>query len=375
MNLNKAHFLLFYLTMTAAIASGLAIFSSASTITVLLRSAASGLFVPLLLALVTAFLLDPLVSSLEKRHIPRTRAIFCMFFLVAALFLFTGNWLISYAQNMWDSLLSDFPRYTSQLVNYLREAQLSWQSRLPFIEQYDLTGTVRSTAEQALSFALVETPKSALKLGSLMVLVPIFSFFFLRDGNNIMRGLVSLAPNRYFEMAHDLSFLVSRQMAQFIRGRIIEAAIIGAVVTIGLSLTDIRYAPLLGLFAGITNLIPYVGPIVGMVPGILIAAVDLGIGGQLWWIVLLYIVIAQVILDNFILIPVLISRVANLHPLLVILAIVMGGRLYGVIGMIIGVPIASAFKIAFIEIRHYRRAFALPDTGNDHHGQTGHTPL
>lgn len=367
MNLNKAHFLLFYLTMTAAIASGLIIFSSASTITVLFRFAVSGLFVPLLLAVVAAFLLDPLVSSLEKRHIPRTRAIFCIFFLVTALFLFAGSWLIPYGQNMWGSLVTDFPRYTTQLIAYLREGQISWQTRFPVLEHYDLTGTVRSTAEQILSFVLVATPKSALKLGSLMVLVPIFLFFFLRDGNNIMRGLVSLAPNRYFEMAHDLSFLVSRQMAHFVRGRIIEAVIIGLVITIGLSFTDIRYAPLLGLFAGVTNLIPYIGPLLGMIPGILIAAVDLGIGGQFWWIVILYIIIAQVILDNFILIPILISRVANLHPLLVILAIMMGGKLYGVLGMIIGVPIVSAFKIAFIEVRHYRRAFALPDTGSDRH--------
>lgn len=367
MNLNKAQFLLFYLTMTAAIASGLAIFSSASTITVLFRSAVSGLFVPLLLSMVTSFLLDPLVSSLEKRHIPRTRAIFVMFFVVTALLFFTGSWLIPYGQNMWNSLLTDFPRYNSQLIAYLREAQISWQARLPFLEHYDLTGTVRSTAEQALAFVLVETPKSALKLGSLMILLPIFTFFFLRDGTTIMRRLVALAPNRYFEMAHDLSFLVSRQMAHFIRGRIIEAMIIGGVVAAGLSVTDIRYAPLLGLFAGITNLIPYIGPLVGMIPGILIAAVDLGIGAEFWWIVILYILIAQVILDNFILIPVLISRVANLHPLLVILAIVMGGKLYGVIGMIIGVPIVSAFKIAFIEVRHYRRAFSLPDTGGDRH--------
>ena len=367
MNLNKAHFLLFYLTMTAAIASGLAIFSSASTITVLFRSAVSGLFVPLLLSMVSAFLLDPLVSSLEKRHIPRTRAIFVMFFVITALLFFHGRWLDPYGQNMWNSLLTDFPRYNSQLIAYLREAQISWQARLPFLEHYDLTGTVRSTAEQALAFVLVETPKSALKLGSLMILLPIFTFFFLRDGTTIMRRMVSLAPNRYFEMAHDLSFLVSRQMAHFIRGRIIEAMIIGGVVAAGLSVTDIRYAPLLGLFAGVTNLIPYIGPLIGMIPGILIAAVDLGIGAQFWWIVILYILIAQVILDNFILIPVLISRVANLHPLLVILAIVMGGKLYGVIGMIIGVPIVSAFKIAFIEVRHYRRAFSLPDTGGDRH--------
>ena len=133
-------------------------------------------------------------------------------------------------------------------------------------------------------------------------------------------------------------------------------------VGFGLSLTDIRYAPILGIVAGITNLVPYVGPIVGMIPGILIAFVDLGLGGQFWWVVVVYIVIAQVILDNFILIPILISRVANLHPLWVILAIIMGGRLYGVLGMIIGVPIFSIIRILFIEIRNYRSAFTLPVT-------------
>ncbi|OQY17353.1 MAG: AI-2E family transporter [Desulfobacteraceae bacterium 4572_35.1] len=362
MNISKAHFLLFYLTMTAAIASGLAIFSSASNITNVLRYAASEMFVPLLLALVASFLLDPIVGALEKRNITRTRAIFSVFFLILALFSLTASWVIPYVQNMWSSLLTDFPRYTSRFLNYIGEAQSSWQQRLPFLEHYDLTGYAQSAAKEMLSYVLVETPKSALKIGGFMVLVPIFSFFFLRDGNSIMRNLISLSPNRYFEMAHDLSFLISRQTSRFVRGRVIEAIIIGITITIGLHFTDIRYAPLLGLFAGTTNLIPYIGPLVGMIPGIIIAVVDLGIGGQFWWIVILYVLVAQVILDNFILIPILISRVADLHPLLVILAIIMGGKIYGIIGMIIGVPIVSAFKIAFIEIRHYRHAFSLPET-------------
>ncbi len=132
-------------------------------------------------------------------------------------------------------------------------------------------------------------------------------------------------------------------------------------MTIGLLLTDIRYASILGIFAGVTNLIPYIGPIIGMVPGILIAFVDLGLGPQFWWVVILYILIAQVLIDNFILIPVLISRVSNLHPLWVFFAIIAGGKLYGVIGMIIGVPIVSIIKITLLEIRTYRRTFRLPE--------------
>jgi putative permease len=163
-------------------------------------------------------------------------------------------------------------------------------------------------------------------------------------------------------MVRDLSYMISRQLSQFVRGRIIEAIIIGLVVTVGLSLTDIRYAPMLGIFAGVTNLIPYIGPIIGMIPGILIAFVDLGAGGQFWWIVILYILIAQLLIDNFILIPILISRVSNLHPLLVFFAIIVGGKLYGVIGMIIGVPIVSVIKIIMLEIRTYRRTFRLPES-------------
>ena len=177
----------------------------------------------------------------------------------------------------------------------------------------------------------------------------------------MMRRFISLTPNRYFEMVHALYYQVSRQLGSFIRGRILEAAIIGVVITVGLSMTDIRYAPMLGIFAGVTNLLPYIGPIIGMVPGLLIALVDLGLGGEFWWILIVYLLIAQVIVDNFILIPILISRVSNLHPLAVVLAIIMGGKLYGVVGMIIGVPILSIIKIIVIEVQQYRRPFSLPE--------------
>ena len=87
-------------------------------------------------------------------------------------------------------------------------------------------------------------------------------------------------------MVLDLYSSIGKQLAQFIRGRLLEALIVGLVVTLGLSLTDIRYAPFLGIFAGLANLVPYIGPLVGMVPGLLVALVDLGLGGQFWWILI-----------------------------------------------------------------------------------------
>ncbi len=359
--ITRAQLILLYLALTAGIASGLAIFSSASTIIALIHTATTGLFLPILLALIVAFLLDPMVKFIERESISRSTSIFIVYFLVSLLLFLTARWLVPQWQAMWESLRIDIPRYAHGLFSVLRDAQAGLVDRFPILSQYEFMGKARTWTGEAVGQMLVQTPKSALRLGSLLILVPLFSFFFLRDGRKILRTTISLAPNRHFEMAHDLSYHISKQMAHFIRGRILEALIVGLVVMAGLSLTDIRYAPILGLFAGITNLVPYIGPIVGMIPGILIALTDLGMGGQFWWIVIVYILVAQVIVDNFILIPILISRVSNLHPLWVLIAIIMGGKLYGILGMIIGVPVASILKIALLETRHYRSTFSLPE--------------
>lgn len=355
---SRAQVVLLYLVLTAAIASGIAIFSSASTITNLLHTATDGLFLPILISLIVAFLLDPLVQFFEREKISRSASIFIVYALLFSLALLLlmligpPNW-----KGMMQALKADFPRYFDRAVDYFNLQLSALQTYAPFIKSYDLTEKLRSSAEEFIGLVIAQTPKSAMRIGSLFLLVPLFTFFFLRDSRRLLRSLIALTPNRYFEMVLDIYDHVSWQLTHFIRGRILEALIIGTVVWMGLSLTDIRYAPILGIIAGVTNLVPYIGPIVGMLPGLVIALVDLGMGGQFWWILCVYLLIAQIILDNFILIPILISRVSNLHPLLVILAIVMGGKLYGVLGMIIGVPTASIINIIIMEIRQYRKTF------------------
>lgn len=356
----RAQVALAFLVLTFAIACGLAVYSSASSLIGLSRTAFSVLFLPLLLSLVLAFLLDPLVTQLE-RIFNRTGSIFIIYVMALGLAYLSILWLTPHWQEFWSNMRTDFPRYTTKVIESMRDVIAALHDRFPMVADYDFPTRVRGWAEQLMATVLAETPGSAMKVGGLMIVVPLFTFFFLRDGRKILRACVALAPNRHFEMVRDLSYLVSRQLSHFVRGRILEALIIGLVVAAGLSITDIRYAPMLGIFAGVTNLIPYIGPIIGMIPGILIAFVDLGVGGQFWWIVILYILIAQVLIDNFILIPVLISRVSNLHPLLVFFAIIVGGKLYGVLGMIIGVPIVSVIKITLLEIRTYRRTFRLPE--------------
>ena len=356
--MSRAQVAVLYLVLTMAIASGIAIYSSASTVTALLKTATAGLFLPILLSLIVSYLLDPAVYFFQGEKIGRTLSIFIVYFLlfssVSLFLLIIGppNW-----EGMVQALKADFPRYISHAIEYLSGLLIAVQEHFPFIENYNLAERMSAISQAIFGFILKETPRSAMRIGSLLLLVPLFSFFFLRDSRRIMRSLISLTPNRYFEVVLDIYAHVSWQLSHFIRGRILEALIIGIVIWMGLSLTDIRYAPILAIIAGATNLVPYIGPLIGMLPGLVIALVDLGVGGQFWWILCVYVLIAQIIVDNFILIPILISKVSNLHPLGVILAIVMGGQLYGIIGMIIGVPIVSILNIFILEIRHNRRNF------------------
>jgi putative permease len=353
--------ILLFLVLTAGLATGLAIYSSASSFITMIKTASAVLFLPILLSLVLSFLLEPVVSFIERKTGNRISSIFIVYTLCAILLYLLMQLIIPQWQSAWNSLQADLPRYVTGMISYLKDLGLRIENEAPFIDTADLVERGRLLGKEVINAVIVSTPQSALRIGGLFLIVPLFTFFFLRDGSRILRSCISLAPNRTFEMVHDLSYLITRQLSHFIRGRIIEATIIGCVIFIGLSFTDIRYTGFLAVFAGVTNLIPYIGPLIGMVPGILIALVDLGIGGQFWWIIIVYFFIAQVIVDNFILIPVLISRYSNLHPLWVIIAIVLGGNVYGILGMVIGVPIVSTLKIIFVEIRQYRRTFSLSE--------------
>lgn len=358
---DRTQMILLFIVLTAGLAAGLAIYSSATSFITFIRTASSALFLPILLSLVLTFLLEPVVSFFERTTGKRTGSIFIVYILCAMLLYLLMQFIIPQWQSAWNSLQADLPRYIKGMTNYIRDLGLKIEAQTPFIDSADLVERGRSLGKDIVNTVIVGTPQSALRLGGLFLMVPLFTFFFLRDGSRILRSCISLAPNRTFEMVHDLSYLITKQLSHFIRGRIIEATIIGIVIFIGLSFTDIRYTGFLAVFAGVTNLIPYIGPLIGMIPGILVALVDLGIGGQFWWIVIVYFLIAQVIIDNFILIPILISRYSNLHPLWVIIAIILGGNAYGILGMVIGVPIVSTLKIIFIEIRQYRRTFSLSE--------------
>jgi putative permease len=150
-----------------------------------------------------------------------------------------------------------------------------------------------------------------------------------------------------FERFYYLSFKFNKQIGDYIFAKFIEATIVTLIITSGLFILGIRFSLILGLLAGITNIIPYVGPILGLIPAIVLGLVEYGIGSTFGAMMILYLVANAI--DIAFVFPILVSKIVDIHPIIVIVSVIIGSKLFGIIGMVISIPCAAACKLIFIE--------------------------
>ena len=186
-------------------------------------------------------------------------------------------------------------------------------------------------------------------------LVPLFVFFMLKDGNRFKGAFLKIIPNSIFERIYYLSHQFNRQLGDYIFAKFVEASIVGFIITMGLVFMDVRFALILGIVAGVTNVIPYLGPILGTIPAIIFALAEYGMGPTFGAIAILYLVANAI--DIGLVFPILVSKIVNLHPLIVVISVILGSSFLGVLGMVISIPVAAAVKLICIEI--YKEFYSL----------------
>lgn len=190
-------------------------------------------------------------------------------------------------------------------------------------------------------------------IGSIMFLVfaGLVSFYLLVDFGKV-RGLVEvMVPGGHRERFFDVALKVDRAVGGFIRGQLICAATVGVLTTLGLSLLGMKqYALLIGCLAGAANIIPYLGPVIGALPAVLyMLVVQDTAGDKLLWAGLVIGVFAVIqLFDSLVMQPKVIGQNAQLHPAVVILALALGAN-FGLIGMIVAVPIAASVRVLIKE--------------------------
>ncbi len=188
------------------------------------------------------------------------------------------------------------------------------------------------------------------------VIVPFVAFFFLKEGRRLTRCLIALVPNAYFELCLNLMYQANKQIGNYIRGQLLAVLVVSVLSISGLSIIGVYYALPLGLLAGLANVIPYLGPLIGIVCSSIVA---LATGGGLAMVakVIIMFLIVQLI-DNVLIQPTVVAKSVELHPLVVLFVVMVGSQLMGIVGMLIAVPLTGIAKVSsqtiYEGVRQYR---------------------
>lgn len=192
-----------------------------------------------------------------------------------------------------------------------------------------------------------------------IVIVPFVAFFFLKEGSQITRNLIEWVPNAYFELCLNLLHQINGQIGGYIRGQILATTVVATLAISALSVIDLKYALPVGLLAGFANMIPFLGPLIGIISASIVA---LATGGELAMalvgkVVVIFLVIQ--LIDNVLIQPTVVAKSVEMHPLMVLFVVMVGSQLMGIVGMLIAVPLTGILKVsiqtAYEGLRGYRQ--------------------
>lgn len=318
--------------------------------------AIKGLLLSVVIAMIISYLLSPMVAKLETKGLSRFASTSIVFFSFTLLLVGLGIAISPFLARQISSLQGEIPKYIDGSIVLVQRWQATIHSFSNGMIDLKTSYDFRSWIEGQSKILLLNLPQYLSSSASVLFLSPFIGFFLIKDGRSFARGLLEIVPNSIFEMTLNLQYQINDQIAHYLRARIFEAAIVGLVVFLGLVSIGFPYASVLSIFAGVTNLIPYIGPIVGAIPAIVIAVVNHD--SQIIPIIVISIYAVAQLIDMFILIPLLVAKIVDLHPITVIVAVIIGAQLLGVLGMLISIPIFSAIKVTSITVYRHLTDFS-----------------
>ncbi|PIS28668.1 MAG: hypothetical protein COT43_05925 [Candidatus Marinimicrobia bacterium CG08_land_8_20_14_0_20_45_22] len=189
-----------------------------------------------------------------------------------------------------------------------------------------------------------------------LAIIPFVTFFLIKDTRLFKRALISHVPNKYFELTLNVIHKIGDQVSRYIQGQALDAAIVGALSVIGLLSINIAFDHpvsqfvFIGILAGIANLIPYLGPVVGAVPAMMMVVINnpTNMMNILLWIAITFVLVQFI--DNTFVSPLVVSKSVNMHPLTVVIVVIIGGNIAGALGMLFAVPTFGIIKVTLTEV-------------------------
>ncbi|WP_020153905.1 AI-2E family transporter [Caldibacillus debilis] len=303
---------------------------------------------PFAVAAFIAYLLYPLIRYLQKNGLPKALSvliIYLLFFGGAGVAIYKG---LPALLDQLKELSANAPYVMEQYENWVSVVERNtktWPDG--FKEEIDqgfaaVNETVERLAEKTLSFFFWIVDSFII-----LTLIPFIAFFMIKDMEVIQKAFWSVVPEKWKDPLRDFFAEVDRSLGGYIRGQLIVCTLIGGLSSLLFWWIKMKYPLILGLIVGVTNVIPYFGPIIGAVPAVVIAAT---VSFRMAVYVVLILFILQ-FLEGNIISPYVVGKSVDLHPLFIILSILIGEEAGGVLGLVLAVPIVAILKTALLELR------------------------
>lgn len=302
---------------------------------------------PLFIGIIIAWLFDPLVTWLSNKKINRVLStILCFVVVLGGIYLF-----LSLLIPILVSQVNDFINTLPNILSYVQKFIDNLFDKIELSSGYSLEssklGVYNAIQKFSVSFAvklpdtIISILKSILSGGVALGLGLMIGFYMLINFNNVRRQLLNLVPTRWQNGAIYLTDKLNETLRNFVQGTLTIALIVFIISSIGFTVAALKAPVLFGLFAGFTNMIPYIGPYIGAIPAVIVGFSMNPFSG----IVTLIVAIIVQILDSTILQPIIMGKTMKLHPVTIMLGLLIFGSFFGIIGMMVATPIMSVLKI------------------------------
>lgn len=320
------------------------------------------IFMPILLAGVLFYMLNPIVKGLTKVKIGRfklnrTWSVAIVFLVLLGLLSGGLVWLVPRLIQQVGTLVNNVPKIVHIIQSSLNTmnqhlSHYKWLQNVDFQSYANQLEKGLSTYAQSFMTGLTTSVGTVIGMATsvtiVAITVPVMLFYMLKDGPKLMPAIRRLLPPKHADQTMDLLTKMSQTLSRYIGGQMIECLFVMTFTSIGFTLIGAKYGLLLGIFAGMCNIIPYVGPYIGVLPAVIVA---FGTGLVQVISVLVVTVIVQQIDGNFVY-PNVIGRSLKIHPLTIIVILLVAGNIAGLMGMILGVPLYAVVKVIVEYIYH-----------------------
>jgi len=320
-------------------------------VAIILADSVRIIWLPIAFAAGLVFLLEPAVEVFERFHIPRIAGTILSFLILAASIVVAITLIFPPVREQAIELGQQLPELYLEVINWLRDlgARLGVDVE-ELLTQQAIEDWLNDPANQETIQNLLfgfgagagQLIRGVTEAVAVIALAPVLALYILIDLDRFKRSSLALTPPRYQAEAEHVAGEVGTALGSFVRGQLIVALIVGVASSIGMWFIDLPFWLLIGILAGFLNMIPFLGPIVGGALAVLVALLN-GDPWQAVWAVVIFVAIQQV--DNHVITPMIQRARVNLSPLVIVLALVIGGSVAGLLGVLVAVPLTAALRI------------------------------